>query len=186
MTKENIELLSRPVLHMTIWGVAPREIMGKYKFEKIKKLVQLEAANHCMICDRYVPHTMQTKDWIFTHEVYHIDKVKKCYTLEKFVGICQECYNYIHIGRLNVLYNQGQVTEDYFNRVIKNGDRLLATINLEKQPNDDFEEPYYLEYNNERFVNDIDPEFAIDFYKKGGKIIHYNDSKFLDEVVYYK
>lgn len=37
MTKENIELLSRPVLHATIWGVAPREVMGDYKFKKIKK-----------------------------------------------------------------------------------------------------------------------------------------------------
>ncbi|AFM81581.1 hypothetical protein LGW63_04455 [Streptococcus mutans] len=186
MTKENIELLSRPVLHATIWGVAPREVMGDYKFKKIKKQVQLEADHHCMICDRYVPHTMQTKDWIYTHEVYHVDKNKKCYTLEKFVGICKECHDYIHMGRLNILYRQGHVSEDYFKKVLEIGDRLLTSINLEKKPNDDFEEPYYMEYNNERFVNDINPEFAIEFHQKGGNILHYSGAKLLDQDIYYK
>ena len=37
MTKENIELLARHILHETIFGVAPREIMGDSQFRKIKK-----------------------------------------------------------------------------------------------------------------------------------------------------
>ena len=33
---ENIPLLAKPVLHYTIFGVAPREIMGEAAFKKIK------------------------------------------------------------------------------------------------------------------------------------------------------
>lgn len=184
MTKENIELLSRPVLHETIFGVAPREIMGESWFKKIKKQVQLEADHHCMICDRYVPH--KVGDWVCTHEVYHVDKKKKCYTLEKFVGICKECHDYIHMGRLGILYKQGKISEDYFYEVLKKGDELLASINLEKIENDDFYEPYYMEYEGQQFVNDTNPEFAREFHRKGGHILHYKGAERLDEDIYYK
>ena len=185
MTKENIELLARPILHATIFGVAPREIMGAYQFKKIKKQVQLEANNHCMICDRYVPH--KAGDWIYTHEVYHVDKKKKCYTLEKYVGICRECHEYIHIGRLNVLYKNGKISKDDFDRIVNRGNSLLKTVNLKKEPNDDFYAPYYLEYEGQRFMNDINPEIAIEFHKKGGNILHYKEAIRLDdESIYYK
>ncbi len=34
MTKENIELLSRPVLHMTIWGVALERLWENISLKK--------------------------------------------------------------------------------------------------------------------------------------------------------
>lgn len=43
-----------------------------------------------------------------------------------------------------------------------------------------------MEYNNERFVNDINPEFAIEFHQKGGNILHYSGAKLLDQDIYYK
>lgn len=184
MTKENIELLARPILHETIFGVAPREIMGDSQFRKIKKQIQLEANHHCMICDRYVPH--KAGDWICTHEVYHVDKETKCYTLEKFVGICKDCHDYIHMGRLRVLRANGIISGDDYNKVIEKGDSLLKTVNLKKEPNDDFYEPYYLEYEGQRFMNDINPEVAMEFHKKGGNILHYNGTMRLDEDIYYK
>lgn len=57
---ENIPLLAKPILHYTIFGVAPREIMGEVAFKKVKNEVQARADHHCEICGRYVAHTMRT------------------------------------------------------------------------------------------------------------------------------
>lgn len=47
---ENIPLLAKPILHYTIFGVAPREIMGEAAFKKVKAEVQARADHHCEIC----------------------------------------------------------------------------------------------------------------------------------------
>ena len=52
----NLPLLARPVLHYSMFGVAPRNIIGESAFRKIKKKVQLRADHHCEICGRYVSH----------------------------------------------------------------------------------------------------------------------------------
>jgi len=85
---ENIPLLAKPVLHYTIFGVAPREIMGEAAFKKIKAEVQARADHHCEICGRYVAHTMRTQDWIHTHEVYYLEFNEKLQTLsaEDFIN----------------------------------------------------------------------------------------------------
>lgn len=35
-------------------------------------------------------------------------------------------------------------------------------------------------------MNDINPEVAMEFHKKGGNILHYNGTMHLDEDIYYK
>lgn len=90
------------------------------------------------------------------------------------------------MGRLRVLRANGIISDDDYNKVIEKGDSLLKTVNLKKEPNDDFYEPYYLEYEGQRFMNDINPEVAMEFHKKGGNILHYNGTMRLDEDIYYK
>ena len=41
---ENIPLLAKPILHYSIFGVAPREIMGEQAWREIKKTVQSRAS----------------------------------------------------------------------------------------------------------------------------------------------
>lgn len=92
---ENIPLLAKPILHYTIFGVAPREIMGEAAFKKVKAEVQARADHHCEICGRYVAHTMRTQDWIHTHEVYHVNHNEH---LLYFPRICR------HLSRMSFIY----------------------------------------------------------------------------------
>ncbi|MGV3261545.1 group II intron maturase-specific domain-containing protein [Streptococcus agalactiae] len=124
---DNIPLLARPMLHYTMFGVSPREIMGKAAFNTIKDKVREDCDCHCEICGRVVLHNSQDKDWLYCHEVYQVDKEKKLYTLERYVGICQQCYHYIHTGRLITLSERGKVNRDYFSRVIKKGKDVIQT-----------------------------------------------------------
>lgn len=97
----NLPLLARPVLHYSMFGVAPRNIIGESAFRKIKKEVQLRADHHCEICGRYVTHNNITKDWLHTHEVYQVDHKRRIYCFERYIGICKECHEFIHLGYLD-------------------------------------------------------------------------------------
>lgn len=184
---KNIPLLAHPILHYTMFGVAPREIMGETAWKVVKKQTQARANHYCEICGRHVPHTMETKDWIHTHEVYTIDHKNRQYNFSHFVGICKECHYFIHQGYLHTLLTQGLVSEKYFEEVLDKGNGLLDLISLRKQANTTIEEPYTLFYEGEHYINDFYPEIALQLYTKGVKILHYNlASKKLPKQFYYK
>ena len=184
---ENIPLLAKLVLHYTIFGVAPREIMGEAAFKKIKAEVQARADHHCEICGRYVAHTMRTQDWIHTHEVYYVDHNKHLYTFERFVGICQECHLFIHQGYLHMLLTEDSITEKYYDDVIQHGTELLKLIKGYKVPNLNLEDVYIMEYEGEYYINDFYPEVAKALHETGVHILHYPEvEKTLPEEIYYK
>lgn len=184
---ENIALLASPILHYTIFGVAPREIMGEKAFKKIKSQVQARADHHCEICGRFVPHTWDTKDWIHTHEAYRIDRVNKVYYLERFVGICKECHYFIHQGFLQTQLSNGIVTKEYYDYVIDRGNRILQIINKTKEENKDLSDTYVMEYEGKRYINDYFPQRAALKFLDGVRIIHYKmNKKKLPEDLYYK
>ena len=184
---ENIPLLAKPILHYTIFGVAPREIMGEAAFKKVKAEVQARADHHCEICGRYVAHTMRTQDWIHTHEVYHVNHNEHLYTFQEFVGICQECHLFIHQGYLHTLLTEDSITEKYYDDVIQHGTELLKLIKGYKVPNLNLEDIYMMEYEGEYYINDFYPEVAKALYETGVHILHYHEvEKTLPEEMYHK
>lgn len=112
----NLPLLARPILHYSMFGVAPRNIIGESAFRKIKKEVQLRADHHCEICGRYVSHNNITKDWLHTHEVYQVDHKRRMYCFERYIGICKECHEFIHLGYLDSLLSKGIVSKEILHR----------------------------------------------------------------------
>ncbi|HEO7770462.1 TPA: hypothetical protein VBM32_002222 [Streptococcus agalactiae] len=170
---DNIPLLARPMLHYTMFGVAPREIMGKAAFNTIKDKVREDCDCHCEICGRVVLHNSQDKDWLYCHEVYQVDKEKKLYTLERYVGICQQCYHYIHTGRLITLSERGKVNRDYFSRVIKKGNNLLKMVDLKKERNTDIDKVYALSYEGQIYINDYYSAVAEYARTKNVNVIHF-------------
>ena len=184
---ENIHLLAKPILHYSIFGVAPREIMGEESWKEIKKTVQARANHNCEICGRYVPHTSATNDWLHTHEVYDVDHAHREYTFSRFIGICAECHYYIHQGYLFNLFTQGEISEEYLKEIVDKGDKLLRSMALKKSVNVTISKPYTLLYNGERYINDFYPEIALKLHSKGVHILPCESSlKKLPEQFYYK
>lgn len=183
---ENIPELAVPIMHYTMFGVAPREILGKTEFKKIKKQVQQKANNHCEICGRYIPHTMATKDWVYTHEVYNVNREKREYTLKRYIGICSECHYFIHQGFLETLLNEGIVNQKYVDRVLWHGQTLLASIGMSKIPNTDIDDIYYLSFGGKKYINDFYPDVALKAIERGVNVLHWDKlPKVLPEELYY-
>lgn len=183
----NLSLLARPVLHYSMFGVAPRNIIGESAFRKIKKEVQLRADHHCEICGRYVSHNNITKDWLHTHEVYQVDHKRRIYCFERYIGICKQCHEFIHLGYLDSLLSKGIVSKEYFTEVFQRGQRLLNIIKKHKEPNSNLNDVYLFEFEGKYFVNDFYPEVAKSLNEQGVNIIHYDGvNKVLPDELFYK
>ena len=183
---ENVIELARPILHCTMFGVAPREIMGEKAFKEIKREAQKKADHHCEICGRFVSHTKDTGDWLYTHECFEVNHEKHEYTFKRFICICHECHLFIHQGFLNVMLEDKKVNQQYVDKVLKHGEQLLQLAGYKKQLNLDVEQIYYLSYKGQRYINDYFPDIAKKAYLRGLNIIHWKEiPKILPEDWYY-
>lgn len=107
-----------PILHYN----NPRTHLGKTNWTKVSKKVQEIANKHCMACNDFVPHV--PGNYIECHELYTYKDNRML--LYGVVGICTKCHNYIHNGRLNMLYREGKITQEYQNSIIERGNKLLG------------------------------------------------------------
>lgn len=154
-TRESVQILTQTILPFALHGVNPRTIMGEAEWNKVKHQVQRESMHECMCCGRYIRHV--PGDWIETHEVYNFDIDKKEVKLIGFVGLCGECHNFIHQGRLRIMVLQGRISIEEYRKIIIHGNRLLQRFGLTKQglPADEIENPnWYLLYDGKKYRND--------------------------------
>ena len=186
---ENIHLLAAPIMHFSVHEVEPREIMRGCDWNRLKKAIQDRANHHCEICGRYVSHSKTDHDWIVAHEAYDIDKTNRLYKLIGVYGICKQCHDFIHLGRLNALLQAGHVTNEYYDEVIDRAEYLLSLVNMTKERNTDLDTVYCLEYEGQKFVNDYFPEEAKRLHDEGGVNILHNSrsaSRLPDEYYFVK
>lgn len=128
--QENIEVLTQPIVPIALHGVNPRTIMGNIEWGKRKKEWQAKANHHCMICGRYIAH--KPGDWMALHERYEYDLDRLIQKFTGYIILCEDCHNYIHQGRMQILVNQGALKPEEYERVIEHGDRLLKEAGLTK------------------------------------------------------
>ena len=183
---ENIHLLAVPIMHFGVHEVEPREIMRGRDWNRLKKAAQERADHHCEICGRYVSHSKADHDWINAHKAYEIDKENHLYKLVGVYGICRQCHDFIHLGRLNALLQAGHATNEYYDDVIDRAEHLLSLVNMTKERNTDIDTVYCLEYEGQKFVNDYFPEEAKRLHdEEGVNILHNSRSAGYLPVEYY-
>lgn len=125
-----VQILTQPVVPFALHYVTPRTIMGKSKWDQLKKEFREKADHHCMICNDYVSHT--PGDWLELHEKYDYDFENLIQKLTGYVSICHRCHMYIHQGLLNIQLQKGQITQEKYNEIKDHGDQLLKQFGLSK------------------------------------------------------
>ncbi|KAA0686396.1 hypothetical protein [Enterococcus faecium] len=148
-----VKILTQPVVPYALHYQNPRGIMGKTKWNKLKKEYQNKANHHCMICKKYVSH--KPGDWLELHEKYDYDFDRLIQKLTGYVAICHSCHMYIHQGLLGIQVQTGQVSKETARKIVDKGDLLLEQFNLKKieYPNrENFEKPNWkLEFEGELY-----------------------------------
>lgn len=127
---ETVKVLTQPIVPPALHYVTPRKIMGKSKWDKLKKEYRLVADHHCMICQRYVSHI--SGDWLELHERYEYDFENLIQRLSGYVSICHECHMFIHQGLLRIQLQNGEITAKEYQKILDKGNGLLQQFGLQK------------------------------------------------------
>jgi len=111
-------------------GMNPRTIKGQYWWDKTRKAVYAEQEYKCLACGVHKEDALFHKH-IEAHECYDIDYTTGCVKIEKIVGLCHCCHQFIHSGLTKVLLSKGQISDKRALTIMRHGFKILKNAGLE-------------------------------------------------------
>lgn len=126
------EILMQPQLVKPLHNLAPRIIMGQAWWNRTRQVSYAKNNYHCYACGIHKANA-KFKQWLEAHESYTIDVEKKQYKLEEIIALCHACHNYIHAGRLQAIFEKGEISEYKYRTIHEHGDTLLLINDLDKK-----------------------------------------------------
>lgn len=123
------EILLHPNIPKPLHGLAPRTILGEEWWNEERQKAYAQNNYHCWACG---VHKLDAKyhRWLEAHEYYEIDYPKGTMTFVETVALCHSCHNYIHCGRLQKLFDRGEISYEKFRDILRHGDNILAANKL--------------------------------------------------------
>lgn len=127
------EVLLLPQIPKPMHGLAPRVVLGREWWDKLRREVYRSTWFHCVACGVHKTQARGPK-WLEAHEVYRTDYLAgRMYFIEA-VPLCHFCHNFIHQGRLQALLDANQITQQRFVAIIQHGERVLNAAGLVRDP----------------------------------------------------
>jgi len=145
----NPKLLTHPNIPKPLHGMNPRTLLGQEWWDIHRREAYAKEGFHCWACGIH-KHDAEYHQWLEGHESYDIDYDTGRVELQEIVALCHSCHNFIHSGRLLILFVEGEVSEKKFRDVYLRGFKILrqsglkpfwgtAQLWLRFQGKDDFE-----------------------------------------------
>lgn len=123
------EVLTHPNIPKPLHGLSPRELKGQEWWDITRKQVYEEQEYRCIACGVHKSDAKYHK-WIEAHESYHIDYRKGSMTVDSIIGLCHSCHNFIHCGRLQMIWHKKEITEAKYFDIMNHGFRVLKGSGL--------------------------------------------------------
>ena len=123
-------ILCHPNIPKPLQGVAPRKIAGDTWWKRERERVLAISEYCCQACDTHVTKVLGKKKWLEAHEFYMYDYEKGRLTFEKVVTLCPYCHSFIHSGRLEMLYNTGEIDDETYEAILAHGNSVLKAAGL--------------------------------------------------------
>ena len=122
-------ILTHPNIPKPLHGVNPRSILGDDWWNKVRQAAYKERDYHCFACGI---HKSKAKyhQWLEAHEDYDIDYKTGIVKLKRIVALCHCCHNFIHSGRLEILLDKGEITQEKYDYIIQRGRKILKDAGL--------------------------------------------------------
>lgn len=134
------EILLHPNVPKPLHGLAPRTLIARAEWDRIRRETYARNNYHCFACGVYRAYDTDRKrfdnEWdesLDCHEFYHIDYDKKTVELIEFVALCKNCHAYVHSGRMQSMYEKGQLDDEDCYIIVNHGDRIISRAGLEKK-----------------------------------------------------
>lgn len=132
MPENTVEVVERPELlaccpiPMPMHGTAPRLVMGREWWRKVREEAMQRTHYRCAACAAAAPR-------LECHEVYDVDHLLGRMTYLETVALCLPCHAYCHPGYLEIQMNEGVVTREYRDMVRARGDEILRMCRVKKK-----------------------------------------------------
>ena len=101
--KRNFRLTSELVPE-TAWFKSIREVLSRAEWDRIRKHAYAEHENKCAICGY--------SGRLNCHEIWEYDDVEHIQKLTGFIALCDLCHHVKHMGRANMLAEEGKLDFD--------------------------------------------------------------------------
>jgi len=115
--KPDATLLLHPSLPPALHGTNPRTLMGKKWWDGKRKKAYAEHDYCCWACGA-------KQDRLDAHEAYIFDGFEV--RLDHIVALCVLCHSFIHVNRMNSLYDKGKIMLSECWEVETHGFNVLA------------------------------------------------------------
>ena len=122
------EILMHPNIPKPLHEVNPRNIMGREKWDILRKQVYASTDYHCIACGVHQYEAL-CHQWLEAHEFYDIDYKLGRVTIKKIIPLCHYCHNFIHSGRLQMVMGE-EKTEDEVRGILEHGFKVLSDSKL--------------------------------------------------------
>ncbi|MFA5037013.1 MAG: hypothetical protein WC479_07540 [Candidatus Izemoplasmatales bacterium] len=131
--KSDPSLLLHSNIPKPLHEVNPRTIKGQEWWDKERRLTYEAQGDRCAACGTHKSQAKGKKKWLECHEVYEIDYAAGRAIFVKLVALCPYCHSFIHNGRLQALFDKGEITTKEYFAVINHGKEILEKHNLFNQ-----------------------------------------------------
>lgn len=124
-----IELLTHPNIPKPLHTLAPRTLLGEEWWNRVRQEAYAKENYHCWACGIH-KYEADFHQWLEAHETYEINYAEGWMQLTEIVALCHSCHNFIHSGRLWILFKQGKITENKLRFILLHGFSLLKSQQL--------------------------------------------------------
>jgi hypothetical protein len=90
--------------------VNPRTIKGRNWWDEQRRRIYSEQGDRCAACGVHKSQAKGKKKWLECHEIYEIDWKRGTAKFIKLIALCPYCHMFIHNGRMQALYDQGEIS----------------------------------------------------------------------------
>ena len=126
------KILIGPNIPKPMHGVAPRVVMGRAWWDKVRKEAYKKNEFHCQACGVHKTEAL-FHQWLEGHETYEVDYQRGIMKYEMTVALCHACHNFIHDGRLHGMMKLGKFPQDKFRKILAHGSSLLRKHGLARK-----------------------------------------------------
>lgn len=123
------ELLRHQNLPKPMHGLNPRTLLGQKWWDDHRYPAYAERDFHCWACGVHKSDA-KVHQWLEGHEEYDIDYARGRMVFRGVVALCHFCHNFIHSGRLYMLWWNDEIAPGRFKEVIVHGFGVLEKAGL--------------------------------------------------------
>jgi hypothetical protein len=118
------EVLLLPGIPAPLHGMPPRVLLGQEWWDKERHAAYASTDFHCIACG-VKKYEAKRHQHLEGHELYDLDYARGRMAYVETVPLCHYCHSFIHRGRLSCLLEQGRVTEEEVQGIIKHAERVI-------------------------------------------------------------